>query len=341
MVLWRAVNEKSAGKPRIALIAAGGTIQMRGGDRLDLSTYSDHPAWMSSKELMDRIPEVREVAQVKRVPFRRLRAQSLGAAGWHRLAATVERLVNDASVDGVVISHGTNALEESAYMLSLVSRTEKPIVMTGAMRPASALSADGDLNLLRSFQVAASRDSRDLGVLVVLNDTILAARDATKTTTFRLQSFAGADVGPIGFADSDGRIVYYHHPLRLHASHGPFAVASLRQAPRVDLLTSHVMADGILIDAAVAAGAQGIVIAAFGAGHITVAEQRALRRAQRDGVVVCIATRVPGGRVAARNPNNGAVLADNLRPWKARVLLALALTISREPTEVQVIFDQH
>jgi L-asparaginase len=243
-----------------------------------------------------------------------------------------------------VLTHGTNTLEETAYFLHLVLKTDRPVVVCGAMRPASAISGDGELNLLNAIRVAGSPDSRGRGVMVVLNDTIFSARDVTKTATFRVQTFQGRDLGPLGYADADGSVVYYHVPTRKHTLSSAFDIQRLGEdLPRVDVVVSYVGADGALISAAVAAGARGIVSAGTGAGRPTPAEDRALDEARASGVMVCQSSRVGSGRVA-RSPllkKRGFVTADNLPPWKARVLLALALTQTDDPEKIQGFFESH
>jgi L-asparaginase len=229
-------------------------------------------------------------------------------------------------------------MEETAYFLTLTVGTDKPVVLVGAMRPPSALGSDGALNLLRAVQVAVADVVRGLGVLVVMNDSIYAARDVTKTSTYRVDAFGAPDLGPLGYADADGRVVVYHRPTR---SSGAFNVEGIDHLPRVDIVMSYVGADGVLTDAAVAAGARGIVSAGTGAGRVSPAEDDAFDRAIAQGVVVCQASRVGAGRVA-HVPTMAArklVAADNLQPWKAKVLLSLALTRTSDSREVQELFD--
>src|SRR5205085_11187690 len=175
-------------------------------------------------------------------------------------------------------------------------KTDKPVVIVGSMRPSSALSADGYLNVLNAVRVAADPASAGMGVLVVLNDTIHSARDVTKTATYRVHTFQGRDLGPLGYADADGRVLFYHLPARKHTTQTEFDVRSLEDLPRVDVVVSYVGADGAMIDAVVAAGAQGIVSAGTGAGRPTPLEDEALARAHAHGVVVVQGTRVGSGR---------------------------------------------
>lgn len=328
--------------PRIALITTGGTIDSVGVSRLDLAWYSENRDRLPDGQLVASIPELADIADVRPVPFRRVSSHGLTDADWLELARTVTESLTADGCDGIVITHGTNTLEETAYFLQLVLPVGKPVVLVGAMRPASGLGSDGALNLLRAVQVAASESAHGHGVLVVLNDTIYSSRDTTKTATFRVDAFRAPDTGPLGYADADGRIDFHHRSQRLPDPSPAFDVSGLDRLPRVDLVVSHVGADGALIDAAVAQGARGIVTAGTGAGYATPAEDQALDRARANGVLICQATRVGAGRVS-RSPamrRRAMVAADSLMPWKARTLLSLALTTTDDPDTVQDLFDR-
>jgi L-asparaginase len=330
-----------AALPRVAVIFTGGTIDSVGTDRLDLAWYNEAGMRLEQGELLARIPELAAIAQVEEVPFRRLPSHALTPRDLLDLNRTVHTLLE--SHDGVVITHGTNTLEETAYFLHLTLKTDQPVVVVGAMRPASALSADGYLNLLEAVRVAGAPEARGKGALVVLNDTILSARDATKTATFRVQTFQGRDLGPLGYADADGRVLFYHLPARPHTTATAFDVRGFDDLPRVDVVLSYIGADGALIDAAVAAGARGIVSAGTGAGRPTSLEDEALTRAHQQGVVIVQGTRVGSGRTA-RSPglvHKGWVAADNLQPWKAKLLLALGLTVTQDADRLQQMFDTY
>lgn len=328
-------------RPRVALISTGGTIDSVGLDRLDLAWYGAAGTRLGAGELLGAIPEVAAIAEVTEIDFRRLASPALVDTDWLDLLRTIHGLVDADQADGVVVTHGTNTLEETAYFLTLALKTDRPVVMVGSMRPASGLSADGYLNLVNAIRVAAEPRSRGRGALVVMNDTIHAGRDVTKTMTYRVETFSGRDLGPLGYADADGQVVFYHQSTRLHTTATEIDVRSLTSLPRVDVVVSYVGADGVLIDAAVAAGARGIVSAGTGSGRPTPAESDALARAHGLGVVICQSSRVGSGRVV-RSPmlaEDGYVAADNLQPWKARVLLALALTRTSDPGEIQRMFD--
>ncbi len=330
-----------AALPRVALIFTGGTIDSVGTDRLDLAWYIEAGKRLEDGELLARVPELTQIAQVEEVPFRRLPSHALTPKDLLDLNRTVHELLQ--TRDGVVITHGTNTLEETAYFLHLTLKTDKPVVLVGAMRPSSALSADGYLNLLEAVRVAAAPEARGRGVMVVLNDTILSARDVTKTATYRVQAFQGRDLGPLGYADADGRVVFYHAPARQHTTQTEFDVRALDDLPRVDVVVSYIGADGTMIDAAVAAGTQGIVSAGTGAGRPTPAEDQALERAHQRGVVIVQGTRVGSGRVV-RSPGlkrRGWLATDNLQPWKAKILLSLGLTVTHDPDRLQEMFERY
>jgi L-asparaginase len=321
---------------RVALISTGGTIDSLGASALDHAFYTEHQSRLADGELLAGIPEMADIAEVTEVQFRRVPSYALTAADWAGLATEVDRLLAG-EFTGVVVTHGTNTIEETGFALHLTVRSSQPVVLVGAMRPANGLSADGPLNLVDAVRVAAAPESR--GVLVVLNQTIHAAPWVTKTTTFRPDALASPDTGPVGYVEADGRVAFHNQPVLL-PDRLRFDAGDLVKMPRVDLITSYVGADGVLIDAAVAAGAKGIVMAGTGAGRCTPAENEALDRAVSAGVVVCQANRVAGGRVlrSPRMRSRGLVTADALSPWKARILLGLALTRTSDVDELQAHF---
>ena len=330
--------------PRVAVITTGGTIDSVGTDRLDLAAYLDNATRLPPGELLSGIaPELETIARVNEVPFRRVRAHAITDDDLADLVATIRYQFERDEADGVVITHGTNTLEETAWLLHLVVSGDRPVVLTGAMRPASAMSADGPLNLVNAVRVAASPAARGLGALVVLDDTIHGARDATKSDTMRVSAFRDGASGPLGWVDGDGRVVISHVPRRAASLGGRFAAVDLRALHRVDVVTSYQGADGVLIDAAVAAGARGILSAGTGAGYPTPGEVEALERATAAGVTVVQASRVGAGRVPAVGSliARGWVAAGDLPPWKARILLRLALAAGITGRgELQALFDE-
>jgi L-asparaginase len=330
--------------PRVGLILTGGTIDSVGKDRLDLAWYIEAGKRLNSGELLAQLPELNNIAAVQEIPFRRLPSHAMVDKDWLDLVRKIHLMFDEDQADGIVITHGTNTLEETAYFLNLTLKTDKPVVVVGSMRPSSAISADGYLNVVNAVRVAADPASRGRGCLVVMNDTIFNGRDVTKNSTYRVEAFRSRDLGPLGFADADGKVIYYHQPTRKHTTATEFDVRGLQSLPRVDIVLSYVGADGAMIEAAVNAGAKAIVSAATGAGRPTPAEDAAFDKAFKEkAALMCLCSRVASGRVV-RSPGlkkRGFVAGDNLQPWKARLLLSLALTKTDNADEIQRMFDNY
>jgi L-asparaginase len=245
-------------------------------------------------------------------------------------------------VDGMILIQGTNHLEETTYFLNLTVRSAKPVVVTGAQRPYTALSADGPVNLLDAVRVAADPESRGKGAVAVTNGEINAAREVTKTSTYRLHTFRSRDMGLLGYADAD-RVVYYRSPARRHTLDSQFDVGAIAAMPPVDVLYIHTGSRTGMAEAALQLGAKGIVVAGAGAGSTgNLANELADVAASRRAVVVQ-SSRVGEGRVVRNNnwSEPGMVVADNLNPQKSALLLSLALTKTSDPEEVQRLFDEY
>ena len=256
-------------------------------------------------------------------------------------------LVHDVSADpmlqGIVITHGTATLEETCYFLNLTLKTDLPVVIVGAQRPPTALSSDAGLNLLNAVRVASASQSKGLGVLVLLNDAIHPARDASKASNYRVDAFASRDFGILGHADSDGEVAIYRSPARRHAPDTEFDTRSFSTLPRVDVSYSYAFADGTAIQAFADAGARAIVCASLAPGLTTPAEWEAVLAARQRGIVIVQSSRAGHGRVLSGAPlrEAGVVTADDLNPQKARVLAMLALTVTDDPARIQRMFDSY
>jgi len=327
-------------KPKVAFIGTGGTISSLGAHPLDLHDYGVQNNRMEADAILAMFPDVQRVADVVPVRYRAIPSTQIDFVDWKALVLLCDRLVVEhPDLAGIVIGHGTATIEETAYFLSLTVKVNIPVVVTGAQRPSSALSTDAGLNLVNAVRVAADPQSRGLGVLVVLNDEIHAAREVTKTSTHRLQTFRAADFGALGHADGDV-IAYYHRPTRRVCPDTEFDIRGLDALPRVDIALTYAGMDDTIIRALVAAGAQGIVSAGFAPGFPTPTEADALGQAVNDGIIVVQSTRAGSGRVfrSSRLREQGILSADNLLPQKARLLLALALTRTRDPVEIERIF---
>lgn len=329
--------------PRVAIIGTGGTISSVGKGPLDILDYAANETMLHVDELLARFPEVHEVAEILPVRFEALPSTKVFFPEWKGLVAHIETLAREEdNLAGIVITHGTASLEETAYFLNLTLHVDLPVVLVGAQRPASALSTDAGMNLVNAVRTAAAPASRGLGVLVMLNDEIHAAREVTKTSTYRLQTFRSPDFGVLGHADCDA-ITYYRQPLRRRAPNTEFYIGSLDALPRVDIIYTYTGSDGTAARAFLAAGAQGIVSAGFAPGFCGYGDLGPLEEAVRNGVIVVQSTRAGSGRTfrSTRLSKSGFLIADNLNPQKARLLLALALTVTRAPEEIARIFAEY
>jgi L-asparaginase len=265
-------------------------------------------------------------------------------ADWLELNSTIHQMAESENApNGIVITHGTATLEETAYFLNLTLKVAVPVVLVGAQRPWNGISSDAQLNLINAARTAASPKVRGLGVLTLLNDEIQAAREVTKSSNFRLEAFQSPSYGMLGSADPDGSIEIYRKPSRRHAPDTEFDVRGMRELPRVDIVYSYAGADGTAINAFVEAGSQAIIIASLPPGGVTPDEDRALFAARERGVLVIQGSRAGSGRVLIRERlrERGIVTADNLNPQKARVLAMLALTVTRDPEDLQRMFNEY
>ena len=327
-------------RAKIAFIGTGGTISALGNGPLDLQDYATAGQFMQADAILEKWTVVHQVADVIGVNFRNIASPAMDFSHWKALVALCHELPSRyPGLDGIVIGHGTATLEETAYFLNLTLKLDIPVVVTGAQRPSSALSTDAAINLVNAIRVAASPDARGMGVLVVLNDEIQAAREVTKTSTLRMQTFRSPDFGVLGHADGDA-VVFYRKPMRAHAPETEFDIAMLDALPRVDIVYSYAGADGTAVRAFMAAGARGIVSAGFAPGFSAPGEAEALREAVRQGIVAVQSTRAGSGRTfqGTRLREAGILIADNLNPQKARLLLALALTRTTDVAEIARMF---
>jgi L-asparaginase type II len=288
--------------------------------------------------MVARIPEANDVADVRAEQFLNVYGGDVAPAQWLELARRIEQIFrDDADAAGVVVTHGTSTLEETAYFLNLTVRSLKPIVITGAMRPPTGLGTDADINLYDAIRVAACPEAAGKGALVVLNNEIQAARDVSKTNTSRVETFKSGELGFLGYADSDGKVAFLRAPVRAHTTASEFDVNRITALPRVDIAYAYAGVDGVAVKAMLDAGCAGIVSAGLGSGSVPRAFLDALRAAHERGVCIVMASQVGNGRVMAKRSfaEKGFVVADNLAPKKARILLMLALAQTRDAGEIQ------
>ncbi len=323
-----------AERPAVHVIATGGTISNLGGD-----------GRLTGEQLVAGLPQLAEVARTSVEQFSNVASGSVTTAQWVALARRVNQLFAERpELQGVVVTHGTDTLEETAFFLDLTVASCRPVVVTGAMRNPRQVAPDGPANLLNAVRLAAAPHAAGRGALVMLNDEILEARAAAKTDAVRLNAFTAPGRGPVGVVDPDS-VAFWTPATRERCDAPAFDLAGIDDLPRVDVVYAHIGADGVLVDAAVAAGARGIVVASVGRGGSTPSQGRALRRAAERGVAVVVSSRTMGGRVpsaspaAARTPGRGIYTgAEELNPQKARVLLALALARGLDAAEIAAAF---
>ena len=332
---------------RIAIIGTGGTISNRGVDPLDAIEYVDRGEVLPVEAALERFPLLARVADIELIPFSALSSRAVGLPDWIELRRVVSAVVGRDDIDGVVITHGTATLEETAYFLSLTVDTQKPLVVVGAQRPATTVGSDAYPNLIAATRVAASSAAVGHGCLVVMNDTIESAREVAKTSNHRLGTMQSPGLGPLGWVDPDGAVMFYRRSLRLHTAASEFARDDLWSGsitpPRVDVTLCHSGSDGADVATYVAHGAKGIVVAALAPGVMPPEHEQQLLRARDAGVVLVLASRAATGRTLSRPTSRfpDVPAADNLSPQSARVLLLAALVANVPPSALQRILDTH
>lgn len=329
------------GKPHITILATGGTIA---GAQAGQQAYGYKSGSFKVEDLISAVPKLKELADLDGEQVANIGSQDMNDAVWLKLAKRVNEILSSRDVDGVVITHGTDTMEETAFFLDLTVKSDKPVVMVGSMRPATAISADGPGNLYNAVAIAASPGAKGRGVLVVLNDEAHSARNVTKTDTTNVQTFRSVNRGPVGLVHT-GQIAWFEQMDRRHTSKSEFDVSARTQLPRVDIIYAHANMSPDLIDAAVKAGAKGLVVAGVGDGNMTKDALAALGRAAKAGVVVVRSTRLAGGLVLRNNEVNddqqGFVASGEFTAPKARVLLEVALTKTSDPKQIQRIFNEY
>ncbi len=327
--------------PKVAVLATGGTIAGAAASDVTAGYTSGQ---VGVEQLLAAVPQAGKLAALSGEQVSNIGSQDMDDAVWLKLAQRVNELASSEDVNGIVITHGTDTIEETAYFLSLVVKTPKPVVMTGSMRPSTALSADGPLNFYNAVAVAADPFAAERGVLVVMNDWIHSGAAITKTNTTAVQTFASPLRGLIGTV-AYGATEYYRYPVGKVGPKSEFSVDGVEKLPRVDIVYAHAGMDGTLIDAAAKAGAKGIVVAGVGNGNMTKAALAAVAKHAKKGIVVVRATRVPSGRVSRNvevdDDATRTVASEELNPAKARVLLKLALLGKRDLEDVQRLFREY
>jgi len=328
--------------PNVVIVATGGTIAGSGSS--STTTVGYKAATVPVQALIEAVPELKKVATVRGEQLFQIASQNMTNDHWLKLARRVNELLQQADVDGIVITHGTDTLEETAYFLNLVTKSTKPVVIVGAMRPSTALSADGPINLYNACLLAASRDAVGKGVLVCLNDQINAARDVTKTNTSTADTFKSPELGCLGYIEGN-RVAFYRLPTRKHTANSEFDLDGVDKLPVVEIAYGFANVSRTTVDALAASGVDGIVYAGVGDGNPSELTEQALADARAKGILIVRSARVGNGIVARNNEvdddKRDFVVSDTLNPQKARILLTVALTKTRDPKEIQRIFYEY
>jgi L-asparaginase/glutamin-(asparagin-)ase len=325
--------------PNVVILATGGTIAGSGADSTTTVGYTS--ATVGVERLIAAVPELKKVANVKGEQVFQIASESMGNEHWLTLAKRINVLLASPDVDGVVVTHGTDTIEETAYFLNLTVKSHKPVVVVGAMRPSTAISADGPINLYNAVLLAGSREAVGKGVLVALNDQINAAREVTKTNTSTTDTFKSTELGMLGYIQG-GKPFFYRQSTRKHTLEAEFDISKLDSLPQVDIVYGYANMNRIGMDAFIAAGAKGIIHAGVGDGSVAAQMKPALVEARQKGVLIVRSSRVGQGIVARNGEANDdeldSVVSDTLNPQKARILLMLALTKTNSTQEIQRIF---
>ncbi|WP_310476361.1 type II asparaginase [Sandarakinorhabdus sp.] len=329
------------GTARVTVLATGGTIA---GAQAPEGGYGYKSGSFDIKDLISAVPNLDKLAMISGEQVVNIGSQDMNDEVWLKLAKRLGEVVKSPGTDAVIITHGTDTVEETGYFLDLVTRTEKPIVMVGSMRPATATSADGPSNLYNGVAVAISPGAKGRGVVTVLNDQIDYARNVVKTNTTDVATFRSVNRGPAGVSNTG--VVTWFAPLeKKHGLNSEFNVDGLTKLPRVDIIYAHAGMSPDLIDAAVKLGAKGLVIAGVGDGNMTEAALDRVTAAAKAGVVVVRSTRLASGIVYRNNEVDddklGLVASAELNPAKSRVLLMLALTKTSNVGKIQAMFNEY
>jgi len=336
-----AARAQSGKKPNIVILATGGTIAGAAPSQTDAGYQSGA---VGVDILIKAVPQMKDIANVTGEQIASIGSQDMNDEVWLKLAKRVNELLAKSDVDGVVITHGTDTLEETSYFLTLVTKSDKPVVMTGSMRPSTAMSADGPLNIYNAVAIAADPEARGRGVLVAVDDDIHSAHDIVKTHTTDVATFSSGEAGLVG-ATLFGKQTWYRSPAQRHTSKNEFSIGDVKVLPRVDIIYAHANMSPDIITNAAKSGAKGLVIAGVGDGNMTAPAFDAVKQVVKQGVVVVRSSRTNGGiirrNIELNDDQAGTVASMELNPGKARALLQLALLKSSDAKTIQGYFDRY
>ncbi len=330
------VSEKpNENLPNIAILATGGTIAGTGSSSTETTGYKSGD--LAIDALIEAIPEMKKIANISGEQIVNVDSTDITNENLLKLGKRINELLASDNIDGIVVTHGTDTLEETAYFLNLVVKSDKPVVMTAAMRPATAMSADGPFNLYNAVLLAGNKNSKGKGVLVALNDRIASARNITKTNTTATDTFKSVENGYLG-AIVGGKPYFYNQTTRLNTTKSVFDISKIDSLPQVDIIYGYQNSPTYMYSAAIKNGAEGIIVAAPGDGTLSSKAMEGVQKAMKNGVIVVRSSRVGSGTVS---PKEGFITSDSLNPQKARILLMLALTETKDPAKIQGFFNQY
>jgi L-asparaginase len=335
------ISQVNAQLPRVIILATGGTIAGAGAS-------ADRAGYTAGKipidDLIGGIPAVKKIANITGEQVASVGSQDMTIDIWEKLAIRINEIFKNNEADGIVVTHGTDTQEETGYFLDLVVASKKAVVLTGSMRPATAISADGPKNLYDAITVAIEPKSKGRGVLISFNEGIFDAREVMKLSTTKTNAFGSPNTGAVGQV-YDGKVVYYSTSEREVNVGTPFSVTADTKLPRVDIVYMYADAPADQIDMLISKKVDGIVIAGVGNGNFNKAYTDAVKRAVKAGIIVCRASRAPSGRVVLHDEINdeelGTIVSDDLSPQKARILLMLGLTKTKDKKQLQDYFFKY
>ncbi|MFQ6602506.1 type II asparaginase [Flavobacterium sp. C3NV] len=331
--------QSSQESKRIIILATGGTIAGSG----ESATKAAYTAGkVPIDELLNAVPQIHNYGKITGEQIASIGSQDMNIVTWLKLSKRINEIFKNNEADAVVVTHGTDTQEETAYFLDLTVMYDKPVVLVGAMRPSTAMSQDGNRNLLDAVVVAASPESQTRGVIVAMDEKIFDARDVTKTSTTNLETFQSRNFGPLGLI-YDGKVKYYYQSLRNPAK--KFDVTKLNSLPQVEIVYGYADANANSVYCISNSGPKGIVYAGMGNGNFNAPVGKALAEASKKGIIVCRSARAGSGRVTLDNEVKdaelGFVVSDDLNPQKARVLLMLSLTETSDRAKIQQNFFEY
>lgn len=341
VLLLSATMAFAAGKPNIHILATGGTIAGTGSS----ATSTNYTAGqVAIGTLLDAVPGIKDIANVTGEQIVKIGSQDMNDEVWLTLAKKINELLKRPDIDGIVVTHGTDTMEETAYFLNLTVKSNKPVVLTGAMRPSTAMSADGPLNLYNAVVTAGATASKDKGVLVAMNGLILGADGVLKMNTIDVQTFQSPNSGALGYI-FNGKVFYNQAPLKKHTTESVFDVTSLNSLPKVGIVYSYSNIEADVVTPLLSNGYKGIIHAGVGNGNIHKNIFPVLTDARKRGILVVRSSRVPTGPTTLDSEVDDAsyqfVASQELNPQKSRVLLMLALTRTNDWKQIQQYFNEY